>query len=549
MSAIALSRAARRSSSRVDVDYARARCRSSSSFGSPSSACSSRPSPRGGAGTPIQVAIDPRRAARRLRRRGARRRDNQTSTAGLRPASAQGLGRHRRPGPVPPGRDPACSRSRRAHDGRAVSAASAPTRSPRWVPRPRARARRRSPRGPAYATTEVFPLTLFAVGGMMLFLAADDLLTMFVALEVLSLPLYMLVGLARRRRLLSQEASLKYFLLGAFSSAFFLFGMALLYGYAGSVYLRRHRRRRSPTGSSATRTASWCPVSLLVLVGLLFKVGAVPFHSWTPDVYQGAPTPVTGFMAACTKARGLRRDPARGLRRRRRPTAGTGSAVVYRRRDPHDGRRRGALGDPDRHQADARLLLDRPRRVHPRRRAGLRPGRRRRRDVLPGRLRLHDDRRVRASSRLVATRAASEATRTCRSGPAGPRHPVFAGDLRVPAARLRRHPADLGLHREVRGVRAGGRAAARAAPCSWSSSVCCAARSRSFVYVRRDRADVLQRPAGGDDGRWSSTPSVADAASRSPSAPLLTVVLGIVPVVTARAREQRLAVPADDVTA
>ena len=83
--------------------------------------------------------------------------------------------------------------------------------------------------------TEVFPLTMFAIGGMLLFPAADDLLTMFIALEVLSLPLYLLCGLARRRRLLSQEAALKYFLLGAFSSAFFLYGIALLYGYAGTL--------------------------------------------------------------------------------------------------------------------------------------------------------------------------------------------------------------------------------------------------------------------------------------------------------------------------
>src|SRR5919108_539583 len=85
--------------------------------------------------------------------------------------------------------------------------------------------------------TEVFPLALFAIGGMMLFPAANDLLTMFVALEVLSLPLYLLCGLARRRRLLSHEAAMKYFLLGAFSSAFFLFGIAMLYGFSGSVSL------------------------------------------------------------------------------------------------------------------------------------------------------------------------------------------------------------------------------------------------------------------------------------------------------------------------
>src|SRR6185437_9656628 len=85
--------------------------------------------------------------------------------------------------------------------------------------------------------TEVYPLVLFAVGGMLLFPASNDLLTMFVALEVLSLPLYLLCGLARRRRLISQEAALKYFLLGAFSSAFFLFGIAFLYGYAGTMSL------------------------------------------------------------------------------------------------------------------------------------------------------------------------------------------------------------------------------------------------------------------------------------------------------------------------
>ena len=147
-------------------------------------------------------------------------------------------------------------------------------------------------------TTEVFPLTMLAVGGMMLFPAAGDLLTMFVALEVLSLPLYILSGLARRRRLLSQEASLKYFLLGAFSSAFFLFGSALLYGYAGSLDLGVIAQA---IGTRSGMDGLLVPGVLLVLVGLLFKIGAVPFHSWTPDVYQGAPTPVTGFMAACTK--------------------------------------------------------------------------------------------------------------------------------------------------------------------------------------------------------------------------------------------------------
>ncbi|NHN55256.1 NADH-quinone oxidoreductase subunit NuoN [Calidifontibacter sp. DB0510] len=147
-------------------------------------------------------------------------------------------------------------------------------------------------------TTEVFPLTLFAVGGMMLFPASGNLLTMFVALEVLSLPLYIMTGLARRRRLLSQEAALKYFLLGAFSSAFFIFGAALIYGATTSTDLSVIAKA---VGQVTGLDSLLVPGILLVAVGLLFKVGAVPFHSWTPDVYQGAPSPVTGFMAACTK--------------------------------------------------------------------------------------------------------------------------------------------------------------------------------------------------------------------------------------------------------
>ena len=146
--------------------------------------------------------------------------------------------------------------------------------------------------------TEVFPLALFALLGMMLFPASNDLITMFVSLEILSLPLYLLCGLARRRRLLSQEASLKYFLLGALSSAFFIYGAAFLYGYSGSFTFAAIddalRNNRQGLGLLLAGMA-------LLGVGLLFKFSAVPFHSWTPDVYAGAPTPVTGFMAACTK--------------------------------------------------------------------------------------------------------------------------------------------------------------------------------------------------------------------------------------------------------
>jgi NADH-quinone oxidoreductase subunit N len=145
--------------------------------------------------------------------------------------------------------------------------------------------------------TEVYPLALFALGGMMLFTAANDLLLMFVALEVLSLPLYLISGFARRRRLLSQEAAMKYFLLGAFASGFFLYGLALVYGATGSVRLSAIRTEVTANGTGTLLVLGLA----LLIVGLMFKASVAPFHTWTPDVYQGAPTPVTAFMAACTK--------------------------------------------------------------------------------------------------------------------------------------------------------------------------------------------------------------------------------------------------------
>jgi NADH-quinone oxidoreductase subunit N len=146
--------------------------------------------------------------------------------------------------------------------------------------------------------TEIYPLTLFAIAGMLIFTVATDLIMLFVALEVLSLPLYLMAGLARRRRLASQEAALKYFLLGAFSSAFFLFGIAYLYGYSGSITFAGIAA--AITGGTANDVFLLIGISF-VSVGLLFKVSAVPFHSWAPDVYQGSPTAVTAFMAAATK--------------------------------------------------------------------------------------------------------------------------------------------------------------------------------------------------------------------------------------------------------
>lgn len=149
-----------------------------------------------------------------------------------------------------------------------------------------------------YFQTEIWAFFLFAVGGMLMFPVSNDLLMMFVALEVMSLPLYLLAGMARRRRLLSQEAALKYFVLGAFSSAFFLYGSALLYGFSGSISFPviAEKLAANPGQSALVLIAM-----ALVAAGLLFKIGAVPFHQWTPDVYQGAPTPLTGFMAAAVK--------------------------------------------------------------------------------------------------------------------------------------------------------------------------------------------------------------------------------------------------------
>lgn len=150
--------------------------------------------------------------------------------------------------------------------------------------------------------TEIWPLFMFAVGGMLLFVVANDLLMLFVALEVMSLPLYLFAGMARRRRLLSQEAAMKYFLLGAFSSALFLYGAAMLYGFAGTIGFAgiadAMSARPGPNGLVIAGLS-------LVAVGLLFKVAAVPFHQWAPDVYQGSPTPVTAFMAACVKIAGF----------------------------------------------------------------------------------------------------------------------------------------------------------------------------------------------------------------------------------------------------
>ena len=146
---------------------------------------------------------------------------------------------------------------------------------------------------------EYYALMLFAIAGMILMATATDLLVIFLALEVLSLAVYVLTGI-RRSSAQGSEAALKYFLLGAFSSAFFLYGIAFTYGLTGSTHLDR-------VGSVfAAQAMAPTPMQLLavgfLLVGFAFKVSAVPFHMWTPDVYEGAPPAVTGFMSTGVKA-------------------------------------------------------------------------------------------------------------------------------------------------------------------------------------------------------------------------------------------------------
>ncbi len=147
--------------------------------------------------------------------------------------------------------------------------------------------------------SEYLGLLLLSGSGMLAMTTANDLIVVFIALEVLSIPLYVLAAFDRRRAA-SQEAGIKYFVLGAFSSAVFLYGVALTYGATGTTSL---------TGigdflakNTLLEQGTLLAGIALLLVGLGFKVAAVPFHMWTPDVYQGAPTPITAFMSAAVKA-------------------------------------------------------------------------------------------------------------------------------------------------------------------------------------------------------------------------------------------------------
>ncbi len=146
---------------------------------------------------------------------------------------------------------------------------------------------------------EYYALLLFSIVGMIMMATANDLLVIFIALEILSLAVYVLTGI-RRDSPAGSEAAFKYFLLGAFSSAFFLYGIAFTYGVTGSTRLPEVGSFLS--AQSMTDNPLIMVALGLLMVGFAFKISAVPFHMWTPDAYEGAPTIVTGFMSTAVKA-------------------------------------------------------------------------------------------------------------------------------------------------------------------------------------------------------------------------------------------------------
>jgi NADH-quinone oxidoreductase subunit N len=152
---------------------------------------------------------------------------------------------------------------------------------------------------------EYYSLLLFSASGMMLMANANDIVSIFVALELLSIPLYVLAAF-RQPDLKSEESGLKYFILGAFASAFFVYGGTLIYGATGTTNLTDIIASVSGILQAQSSATFFLLLgSALVIVGLGFKVAVVPFHMWTPDVYEGAPTPVTAFMSVGAKAGGF----------------------------------------------------------------------------------------------------------------------------------------------------------------------------------------------------------------------------------------------------
>ena len=251
---------------------------------------------------------------------------------------------------------------------------------------------------------EYYFLILCATLGMMVIASGLDLITIFIGLETMAVSFYILAGFIRPSRR-SNEAAVKYFVLGAFSLAILLYGMSLLYGLSGTTHLGRSRPRLA-TGESGPMLRL---AVLLLVAGIGFKIAAVPFHMWAPDVYEGAPTPITAFLSVGSKAASfamLLRIFIEGLPvQNRRPRRSSWSAGVVLRagRRVDDGGQRGGV-DAIEYQADARLLVGRPRRVRADRHRGRPAARHHGGARLPDGLRLHAARRVRGHHRAQAAR-------------------------------------------------------------------------------------------------------------------------------------------------
>ena len=209
---------------------------------------------------------------------------------------------------------------------------------------------------------EYYALLLFSVVGMMCMAAGVDIVLLFIGLELMAISIYVLVGFLRRDRR-SNEAALKYLLLGAFSSGIFAYGLSLLYGLSGSTNLRDIARAVGAEASQNPHNPILIIALLTTLVGLLFKIAAVPFHQWAPDAYEGAPTSITAFMSVAVKAAAwalLLRILIFGLL----PLRSVYTPDHRFRRHRHDDGRQSGRHDANEHQATARLFFDCACRLH-----------------------------------------------------------------------------------------------------------------------------------------------------------------------------------------
>ena len=256
-----------------------------------------------------------------------------------------------------------------------------------------------------YYQGEFYFLLLTSVLGMSVMASGRDLITLFVALETISIPTYVLAGYRKHDRR-SNEAGIKYYLIGVLSSAVMLYGMSLIFGLTGTTTLSGIS---AWIGSHADTPALLTVAIFLSLVGFAFKVSAVPFHFWAPDTYEGAPTPVTAFLSGRVEGRRLRRDAQHRLLRVRQRRQGlvVGRRVARRVLDDAGQPRRAA---PDEPRAHAGLLVDRAGRIPARSVRGLRHRAGRvgahvgisGDDRLPAHLRRHEPRRVRGAHRSRA---------------------------------------------------------------------------------------------------------------------------------------------------